>query len=126
MPLSDADITKMQLAMHNELNNNPMLKLIAERAGRAEAQAALAADQTRAISRGGADISLRQEVADSKTMLIELAGTANEDAAAVAQQVATIVAPVVRDAVVEAVRAGGTPEAVAEAVVSRLGAALRD
>ena len=43
-----------------------------------------------------------------------------------AQQVAAIVAPVVRDAVVAAAQAGGTPEAVADAVVAKLGAALQD
>ena len=48
------------------------------------------------------------------------------DETAMAQQVAAIVAPVVRDAVVAAAQAGGTPEAVADAVVAKLGAALQD
>ena len=68
-----------------------------------------------------------------KTVLLEsavnrLAGAAGVDVdeAAMAQQVAAIVAPVVRDAVVAAAQAGGTPEAVADAVVAKLGAALQD
>ena len=43
------------------------------------------------------------------------------DEAAMAQQVAAIVAPVVRDAVVAAATAGGSPEAVADAVLAKLG-----
>ena len=66
MPLTEQDLAAIQLRVHNELNNNPMTKLIAERAG-------MAAQQTRPISRGGQEVALRQEVADSKSMLIEQA-----------------------------------------------------
>lgn len=48
------------------------------------------------------------------------------DEAAIAEQVAALVAPIVRDAVVDAATAGGSPEAVADAVVAKLAASLQD
>lgn len=47
------------------------------------------------------------------------------DEAAIAREVAASIAPVLRAALVEAVRAGGTPDAIADAVVAKLGAALQ-
>ena len=47
------------------------------------------------------------------------------DEAAIAREVAASVAPVLRSALVDAVKTGGTPEAIADAVVAKLGAALQ-
>ena len=56
-----------------------------DRLGKAARAAETAALQTRAISRGGLDVALRQEVADSKTMLIEQSGLIRGLTEAVAQ-----------------------------------------
>ena len=56
----------------------------------------------------------------------ELAAKAGVDVdeSAIASQVAASIAPALREALVEAVQTGGTPEAIADAVVAKLGAAL--
>ena len=46
------------------------------------------------------------------------------DEKVLAQAMAALVAPVVRDAVVAAVTAGGSPQVIADAVIARFGAAL--
>lgn len=93
---------------------------------------------TNPITRDGQPIELRQEVADIKTLL--LAGKPAEikqqvgdlrlllqgdvDDADLAKYLAALVAPNVRDAVVAAVKAGGTPEAIGDAVAAALVAAM--
>lgn len=62
------------------------------------------------------------------TIVQDLAGAAGVrvDEAALAQTIATLIAPSLKQAVKSAVEAGGTPDAIADAVLTRMGAALTE
>lgn len=74
--------------------------------------------------------NIRHQSAAASSILAIVRGIAAKsgvdvDEAAIARQVAASVAPVLRAALVEAVAVGGTPDAIADAVVAKLGAALQ-
>ena len=83
---------------------------------------------TSPITRGGEEVSLRQEVADSKTMLMALTA-AQKDAIneeALAAMVAQMLAPILKDAVVEAVNKGGEADTIADQVTARVIGAFKN
>ena len=83
---------------------------------------------TSPITRGGEEVSLRQEVADSKTMLLALTA-AQKDAIneeALAAMVAQMLAPILKDAVVEAVNKGGEADTIADQVTARVIGAFKN
>lgn len=86
------------------------------------------AHQTSDITRSSGPISLRQEVADAKTMLMALTAsqkdTINEEA--LAAMVAQMLAPILKAAVVEAVNKGGEADTIADQVTARVIGAFKN
>ena len=72
MPLTADDLRAIRKEVHNEINNNPTISVVSDRAGQAATAAELAASRVRDINRDGPR-SLRQEVADCLTILQALA-----------------------------------------------------
>ena len=130
MPLTDADILKL---LTTKINASGTTVGVALEAAARAASLPTATDTTDALLGrllGSSGPTVAVALQDTFYSVRALKGAAgvevDVDETAMAQQVAAIVAPVVRDAVVAAVTAGGTPEAVADAVVAKLGAALQD
>lgn len=90
---------------------------------------------SQSLGRSGPTVSVALQDGYWKTVLLERAAGeilatvkastgVDLDETALAQQMAALVAPVVRDAVLELVAAGGSPEAIADAVFERIGGAF--
>lgn len=103
MPLTDSDIARVATAVWSA-------KWGTEDAG---IRLARAASYTGPIAAVAAQVTALQAAAG-----------VDVDEAALAAQMAALVAPVVRDAVLELVTAGGSPEAIADAVFERIGGAF--
>ena len=83
---------------------------------------------TSPITRGGEEVSMRQEIADAKTMLLALTASQKDaiNEEALAAMVAQMLAPILKDAVVEAVNKGGEADTIADQVTARVIGAFKN